>query len=105
MKPGVGVGGSPVYPAGGTGEEETPQRPTEWRSGTPEFAPKGDWLWNTLNYKSQKMCSGSLLPWLALGVVLSGGGWLVEFFQPYNSTCDEVELKLECEFINCLVGE
>lgn len=51
------------------------------------------------------MCQGSLLPWLALGVVLSSGGGLVEFFQPYNSPPDEVELELKCEFINCLAGE
>lgn len=33
----------------GTGEEETQQSLTEWKSGIPEFAPKGDWRWNTLN--------------------------------------------------------
>ena len=37
-----------IQPHGARGEE-TQQRLTARKSGTPEFAPKGDWLWNTLN--------------------------------------------------------
>lgn len=43
VEPGTGV----VVPLStqphGAGEEEAHQGLTEWKSGTPEFAPKGDW--------------------------------------------------------------